>query len=374
MNPPARRVPTSLDDFPARYAETARFSAGTPRTFVLADGGATVLFCRSSGGDDSVLSLWAIDTATGTERLLLDPRTLDGGDGGDLPPAERARRERAREAASGVVAYSVSDDAATVCCAIAGALFIVDVADGAVRSPELDGTVFDPRLSPDGSAIAYVDGGALRVVDTATAAPILSRTNDAPLVSHGRAEFVAAEEMSRSRGFWWAPDSSALLVARVDEGPVDEWWIADPAHPERTPNNVRYPAAGTANATVGLELVTRAGAVTEVNWSEGGFEYLTDVIWSADRPPLVVRQTRDQRLVSIAELDLGGAAPTERQRITDDVWVELIPGSPSWCGDQLVTIEDRDGARRLCLDGTPLTDGALQIRSVIGLATAPAGA
>ena len=35
-------------------------------------------------------------------------------------------------------------------------------------------------------------------------------------VTYGLAEFVAAEEMARTHGFWWSPDGQQLLVARVD--------------------------------------------------------------------------------------------------------------------------------------------------------------
>ena len=42
-------------------------------------------------------------------------------------------------------------------------------------------------------------------------------------MSFGRAEYVAAEEMGRARGYWWAPDGSAVLAARVDESPVQRW-------------------------------------------------------------------------------------------------------------------------------------------------------
>ena len=72
-----------------------------------------------------------------------------------------------------------------------------------------------------------------------------SRTREgAAGVTFGLAEFIAAEEMDRHRGYWWSPDGSALLVARVDETPVTRWHIADPANPERPPAEVAYPAAG----------------------------------------------------------------------------------------------------------------------------------
>ena len=76
----------------------------------------------------------------------------------------------------------------------------------------------------------------------------------------GLADFIAAEELGRTRGFWWAPEGSALLVARVDDNPVQEWHIADPANPATAPTCVRYPSAGTANAVVTLFVVTTEGS------------------------------------------------------------------------------------------------------------------
>ncbi|MDH3680092.1 MAG: prolyl oligopeptidase family serine peptidase, partial [Acidimicrobiia bacterium] len=146
---------------------------------------------------------------------------------------------------------------------------------------------------------------------------------------------------------------------------------------ERPPNQVRYPAAGTANAAVELELVSLDGAFTTIDWSDGGrFEYLADVVWQPGHHPLIVRQTRDQRLVSIAELPLGEVGGDglpkadevgELYTITDDIWVELQPGAPRWCSAGLLTIEDRDGARRLVLGGEPLSDTRLNVRSIVGV-------
>ena len=65
---------------------------------------------------------------------------------------------------------------------------------------------------------------------------------DGPDQAVGVAEFIAAEEMGRARGYWWSPDGEALLVARVDDTPVPRWHIADPEHPEQSPAVVGYPA------------------------------------------------------------------------------------------------------------------------------------
>ena len=93
----------------------------------------------------------------------------------------------------------------------------------------------------------------------------------------GLAEFVAGEEMGRFEGFWWSPDGRSLLVARVDNSPVQRWWIADPSNPERPPVETPYPAAGTPNADVSLWLVSLDGTRTEVVWDRAAYEYLTRV-------------------------------------------------------------------------------------------------
>ena len=101
--------------------------------------------------------------------------------------------------------------------------------------------------------------------------------------------------MGRSRGFWWSPESDRLLVARVDDTPVRRWWISDPAHPERDPQQVAYPAAGTANAEVRLFVIGLDGARTEVVWDRARYPYLAHVHWSAAGAPLLLVQARDQR-------------------------------------------------------------------------------
>ena len=111
-------------------------------------------------------------------------------------------------------------------------------------------------------------------------------TTGAGSVSYGLAEFIAAEEMGRIRGYWWAPDSAAVLVARVDEGPVQRLFIADAANPGQPPAEVRYPAAGTPNAEVSLVLARLDGQHTPVSWDNDAFPYLVTACGRGPaRPP-----------------------------------------------------------------------------------------
>jgi dipeptidyl-peptidase-4 len=152
--------------FPRRSAVTRRFTLGAPRTPAVAAGGATVVFLRSSGPEDPVHSLWALDVATGTERVVLDPRALGSVGESELPAAEQARRERARETGEGVVAYSLDRDGARAAATVSGQLVVIDVADGSTLTLDAAPGAYDPRIDPTGSRVAYVADGALRVVGT----------------------------------------------------------------------------------------------------------------------------------------------------------------------------------------------------------------
>ncbi|MEM9036889.1 MAG: DPP IV N-terminal domain-containing protein, partial [Actinomycetota bacterium] len=348
------------DSFPRQHARTRRFTLGAPRTITVTDGG-LVRFCRSRGGDDPVNLLWELDPTTGVETVAIDPTALTV-DESDLPPAERARRERAREAAGGVVSYAGDED--RVVTALAGRLVVAERGDDgwAVREVETDGAVFDPR-PVEGGGIAHVSGPTL-VVD----GRVLCAEDD-DHVSWGSAEFVAAEEMGRGGGYWPSPSGERLLVTRVDVSPIPVWWISSPATPAAGPTSIRYPHAGAANADVRLFVVDAAdGARTEVEWGRDEFEYLADAGWRDAEHPWVLVQSRDQRVVLLLDIDPSTGETTERHRITDEVWVELIPGSPSFVEERLVTVEDRGAARRVCVDGVPLTGDDLQVRSILAAA------
>jgi dipeptidyl-peptidase-4 len=351
------------DTFPRQFARTRRFTLGEPRTPAVSPDGGRVVFLRSRSGSDPVTCLWVLDVATGAERLVADPLLLGGAGDEGLPPEERARRERAREQAGGVVTYACDDQVTLAAFALGGALFVADLVHGDVRSLDVAGPVFDPRPDPAGRRVAYVSGRTLRLAEISGAEGLLCADDDAD-VSWGSAEFVAAEEMDRARGFWWAPDGERLAVARVDVGPVGRWWIADPGNPAAEPTLQRYPAAGTANADVTLHVVGLDGERVEVGWDRAALPYLTGVVWDA-HGLLVAVQSRDQRRVAVLVADPLTGATTTRWEDTDDTWVELVPGVPARLADgRLVTCADRGGARRLCIDGSPVTPPELQVRAV----------
>ncbi|MET9295422.1 prolyl oligopeptidase family serine peptidase [Streptomyces sp. NPDC003077] len=366
---------TGQPSFPRQHARTQRFSLGAPRGFTIAPDGRRVVFLRSRSGTDRANLLWVLDLDEGREFAAADPETLLAGAAEELSPEERARRERTREGSAGVIGYAVDAAAELAAFTLSGRLFVSELRAGTARELSVPGPVVDPRPSPDGRHVAYVSQGALRVVPADAAAkdgdpaPQGDRAlaePDAPAVTWGLAEFVAAEEMDRFRGYWWSPDSDRVLAARVDEAPVRRWWIADPAQPDRRPAEVAYPAAGTPNAVVSLALLGLDGSRTDVTWDRERYPYLARVHWSAAGPPLLLVQTRDQRAQRYLTVDTATGATATVHAEGDDRWLELFPGAPAWTPDgRLVRIADEGGARRLFVGDRPLTAAPLHVRAVL---------
>lgn len=362
-------LPPGADDFPSQSGATARFTRGVPRALrVLADG--RVVFLRSAGGRDPRGDLWVFDPASGHETMLVAAHDLLA-DEADLPAAERARRERLRESGAGITAYDVAEAARLVCFAYGGRLFVAGL-DAATGAAPLDvpGPVVDPRISTDGDVAWHANGRVWCARADGSGVRPVTPPDDA---SWGLADFIAAEEFGRSRGFWWSPDGRELLVCRVDEAGVDTWWIADPAAPDRAPHQVRYPAAGTSNARVSLWRVDVGGEsdpreVLRVGGDEP-FEYLTTVSWGT-RGALVQVLNRDQRHTRIVTLDTHSGDARTVAEWRDPQWVDVVAGVPRWDSDgRLLTVRaDRDGdAMRLYRGEEAVTPDHVQVRNVIGV-------
>ncbi len=351
--------------FPRQLARTQRFSLGVPHDFVVAPDGSRVAFLRSLSGTDPMTCLWVRDTGTGAERLVVDPRALLAGGTETLSAEERARRERTRQAASGVVGFATDDEARIAAFALSGRLFAADLTDGNVRELPAAGSVLDPHPDPTGARVGYVTGGALHVIDIDGTGDRVLASPEAENVTYGLAEFVAAEEMYRTRGFWWSPDGQRLLVARVDTSPVLRWHISDPANPERPPAVVAYPQAGTDNAIVSVVLADLDAAHTPVAWDAADAPYLISAHWSAAGPALLRVCRRDQQTMRVLAVADDGSVSVVAED-TDPDWVDVVPGTPAWTtSGELVRVAVRDGAYRLLIGDTAVTGDELNVRQVL---------
>ncbi|MCI1868750.1 S9 family peptidase [Bifidobacterium crudilactis] len=402
-----------ISDFPGKRARTLRFSLGAPRSAQVIGDGSRALFLRSDGPEDLATSLWISvfdEHGEHAEHLLADPRELLGGERREeIPAEERARRERAREGAEGIVSFSVDDAGDTVVFPLDGRLWAgrigadadkvrigeIPVSGGArIEARDLQ-PVLNPRISPDGTLVAYTTGRKMVVVPVnagAQAKVVLDvDATVRPDTTVGLAEFVAGEEMDRYEGFWWSPDSDALLVERADESRETMWYISDPANPDHPAVGRRYPRALTDNAEVDLvalrlsrdsgpdgSIEIGVAASADVHWDQQEYEYLAALRWQQGNDPLALVQNRLQnkdRIVTIplaSALDsAGGEHDIEATVLLEhgsDTWIDLFAGCPCRTprGELISAVSDeRSDTNRLEIDGKAFTPAGWQLRELL---------
>ncbi|GAB3969626.1 prolyl oligopeptidase family serine peptidase [Plantactinospora veratri] len=404
-------------EYPELAARTRRFSRGAPRAVTVASDGSRVVFLRSGGPTDPVDALWMLDVTDGTERLVADPadlladpaadadptRTRPVADPTDLAAAaagaqptgfagpgpavgtdlagtphstERALRERLRLSASGIASYATDPAARIAVFTLDGRLFRADLVHGDVVEVAVTGPVVDPRPDPTGQRLAYVtdaagDGGRvgqLRVVDSDGTDTLLAGEDAG--VTWGLAEFVAAEEFDRFRGYWWAPDGRSILAARVDESRLPRWYLHDPGDPASPPRSVAYPRSGGPNAEVSLHLLDLDGGWVDVHWDRETYPYLVSVEW-AETGPLITVLRRLQQHGLVLAVDPRTGETQVHAELADPRWVEPVAGTPRHLPDGRVLVggelaHDGYDARCLFADGTLLTPPSLYVRRVVG--------
>ena len=232
--------------------------------------GRRIVFLRSRHGTDPVNCLWVVDAATGEERLVADPAVLLGGrDDEDLPPEERARRERAREQAGGITTFATDAAVTVTAFAIAGRLFVGGLLSGQARELPVAGPVFDPRPDPTAQRVAYVSGRLLCIGELDGRWRVLAGGED----DEPRGDHVGQRRVHRRRGD--GPHARLLVEPRRHRRspspastprPIQRWYLGDPADPATAPTELPYPAAGTPNADVTLHVIGLDGSVVDVEW------------------------------------------------------------------------------------------------------------
>ena len=323
------------DAFLEAFAITNRFTLGRPRSFEFTPDGAKLLFLRSQARSFQQ-DLFEFDCATGKERVLLTAEALLGGTEEKLTAEELARRERMRMTSRGISAYSLSKDGTKVLVPLSGKLFVVDRDSGKRAELKTYTKAFpiDPRFSPDGTMVACVREGEVFINDAAGEKEWKVTTGAGGTITNGLAEFVAQEEMSRFRGYWFSPDSRLLCFQQTDTKGMEQFSIADPADPAKTPESWPYPRAGAKNADVKLAITSVAGGpVTWVKWDSVKYPYVATVTWTKNAPLTVMVQNRAQTEQVLLAVDEKTGETTPLLTDTDAAWLNIHESCPKWLED-----------------------------------------
>lgn len=344
-----------------RIAADPPLAGRLPRQAEVSPGGHWVSLLRPSQADSEVLELWAQPSAGGEPRKLVAAADLLGGAQQKLSEAEKMALERQRINQRGITSYQWcgSDDSALL-FPLSGDLYVVRLTATGPQAQKLaleaGAPKQDPHCTPDGKSLAYVQGGNLFMLPlVAGAKPQQLTTDGSATVGWGLAEFIAAEELSRQRGYWWSKDGKHLLALRVDESGVAVKTRAQIFADRTDMTQQRYPAAGQANAKVTAFVIDAANGQRRELPLPDTAEYIARAGWFADGTPWLQWFTRDQTRLTLTEFK-PGAAPRDVTVETDPAWVEVhddlieTPRGLLWSSEasgrrQLLLIDRASGKR-----------------------------
>ena len=286
------------------------------------------------------------------------------------PAAEQAWQNR-RVAAVRPQWFS---DGKRILAAEGGDLFVIDVDSGGVKQLTATPAVEeDPRLSPDGTQVAYRTENDIYVLSIAGGKPRRLTFDGSATLWNGRLDWVYPEELSLSRAYWWSPDGMRLAYMQFDVSPemihphVDASPVMARAEPQR------FPKAGTPNANVRLGVIAAKGGKTK--WMDLGSTaeaLLARVDWMPGGKELAVqRLSRIQDRVELLAVDAAAGQARVLVEERDKHWVNLHDIVHFFADGKFLWASERDGHRHLYLfeNGKPkqLTSGDWEITQWSGI-------
>ena len=345
-----------------------------PTQLKVAPDGSRVALLRPARDDRERLDLWCWDRASGRLEERVNAAAWKDG----VPTAaERAERERRRQFAGGITAYSWHPDGHRVLLAAGGQAVLHDFRSGAmsqVTRPETRQTGI--TLSRTGRYVSAIRAGDLYLHDLHTGAEHRVTADGGGTVTNGLPEFVAQEEMHRFEGHWWSPDDRWLAYTRVDTAPV-----AESRRPEIAADRIeavtqRYPYAGGTNAEVRLALVPVGedgvpGDPEWAPWDADDHAYLARVAFAPGGSLLLQLQTRDQTVLAATRYEPGEGRLTPLFEESADTWVNLHDNLVfTGDGDAFLWTSERGGSADLYrFDGelVRIPTGLDRVARIVGL-------
>lgn len=260
-------------------------------------------------GDSIVRELHAFNTSSHQQHICV-PASGDSASEDNLSLETKLRRERARQLELGVIAYTWAPYGERLLVPFPDGLYLQDGINPALRrlvSSDL-GVIQDPQFSPDGNWVAYVQANEVWVIPAqgGEAKQITSGAAETGK-THGLAEFIAQEEMHRSRGYWWSPDSQFIAFEEADETHIPVYRIVHQGQEftgEGAQEDHHYPFAGFPNARVKLGVVSRSGG--DPLWMDLGADediYLARVNWLPDGQLTAQIENREQTQLDLLSFD-----------------------------------------------------------------------
>jgi dipeptidyl-peptidase-4 len=312
------------------YADPS-LTGPAPRSVKLSPDGKRVTFLKGKEDEQERLDLWEYNLADNQSRMLVDSADLMPGEE-NLSAEEKARRERMRLFAKGIISYYWGDDGETLLFPLGGDIFVYDLTKNAAEATkqltQTDAYETDVKLSPDGKSVSFIRDQDIFIVDIDTGKERQLTTDGEGAIKNGMAEFVAQEEMGRLTGYWWSPDSKKVAYLQVDESPVNIEKRYEINAEDFEVFEQRYPSTGTNNVLIKLGVLDLdSGETTWVDTRQETGEtdiYIPRVKWLRDSKRLSFQwQSRDQHTLKLMFADAETGKSHEVLTEKSGTWINL---------------------------------------------------
>ncbi|MCC6590489.1 MAG: S9 family peptidase [Bryobacterales bacterium] len=226
-----------------------------------------------------------------------------------------------------------------------GDLFLVYVADGKVeqltRTAEIE---HDPKVSPDGTRVAYQLNHDLWVLDIAPRKIHRLTFGGAELVRNAELDWVYPEELALSTAYWWSPDSKRIAYLQFDLTAVMSYPHADLTGLRPVAEAERFPQAGTPNPRVRLGVVGAAGGKTRWLTEVGSDQLLARVDWIPESQLVsVIRLNRIQNRMEVFSINATSGKMQPVLKESDKTWVNLDDDYRYLSPTELIWSSERTG-------------------------------
>jgi dipeptidyl-peptidase-4 len=233
----------------------------------------------------------------------------------------------------------------------------------------------DPKLSPDGTRVAFRRGHDLYSMEIASRRITRLTEDGSPTLLNGELDWVYPEELDLGTAYWWSPDSRKIAYLQLDIAremiypQVALGGLRAILEPER------YPQAGTANAEVHAGVVPATGGPTR--WMDLGETrgfLIARVYWSPDSSKLAIeRFTRVQNQVDLMFADAATGSSKSILHETDPYWINANDLFRFLNDGEFLWGSERDGFQHIYVYGPDgkqrkkLTEGNWEVTSIAGL-------
>ena len=223
---------------------------------------------RNDAGDGE---LWYVDASTGDKKVLVSDAKLT-----ELAPSvEKIKSEREKERVTRyhVAAYEWSPDSKHLLFDALGQLWLYSLESGtAVQVTAAPAPAGDPKFSPDGSRVAYLQNHNLyaRPIKGGEARPLSEVKGETEKDSdkkddllNGEVDWVYAEELDVRSNYFWSPDGNEIAYLQMDESKVPSYPITNYAPVHAKADMEKYPQPGDPNPAVRIGVVSSSGGKTK---------------------------------------------------------------------------------------------------------------